>query len=129
VRDKALAERRKALAVELRLGGMEYAEIARELGYSNKGTVWKVVQRALRDRTVERVDEYRETELARLDALQASCWDRAMAGDVPSANAVLKVMQHRARLLGLDRHEVPGSTPRCVVLSPDELAAWEATTS
>lgn len=75
--------------------GRENAEIARELGYANNGTARKVVDRALRERTSERVDEYRETELARLDALQASYWDAAIEGDLPAATAVLKIMKHR----------------------------------
>lgn len=123
--DKALAEYRKARAVELRLAGMEYAEIAREVGYANKGTAWKAANGALRERTDQMADEYLETELARLDALQAASWEDAMAGDTTAIHTVLKVMGHRMRLLGLDRIEQAKQGPKCVVLSPDELAEWE----
>ena len=100
--DTALAEYRKARSVELRLAGYEYEEIAHEVGYSNKGTAWRTVTKALRERVDQAVMEYRELELPRLDALQAACWDKAMAGDIPSATLVLKVMGQRSRLLGLE---------------------------
>ena len=55
----------------------------------------------------EAVDQHRALELARLDALQASLWDRAEAGDVKAVNAVLRIIDQRSRLLGLDK---PGDT-------------------
>lgn len=123
--DSALAAYRRARSVELRLAGMEYADFAKEVGYANKGTAWKAVNRALRERTDEMADEYLETELARLDALQAISWPDAMAGDAAAIHTVLKVMGHRMRLLGLDKMESANRGPKCVVLSPDELAEWE----
>lgn len=98
---KARANYRKARAVELVLDGHNYDQIAAELGYANRGTAWRTVQRALHDREVEAVDEYREMELARLDALQAGCWDAAMSGDRIAVETVLKVIEQRCRLLGL----------------------------
>jgi hypothetical protein len=67
--------------VELALTGHSYDDIAHQVGYSNRGTAWRAVQKALRDREVEAVDTYREMELARLDALQAACWESAVAGE------------------------------------------------
>ena len=101
--DMAIAEWRKAESVRLRLQGHEYDEVAELVGYSNRGTAWRTVTKALRERVDSAVDEYRQLELARLDALQASLWDKAMSGDIASANTVLKVMGQRARLLGLDQ--------------------------
>jgi hypothetical protein len=43
-----------------------------------------------------------ELESQRLDALQAGLWDKALAGDVKAARTVVKIMERRARLLGLD---------------------------
>ena len=45
-RDRALAEWRKARAVELRIEGCGYDDIAREVGYANRGTAHRVVQKA-----------------------------------------------------------------------------------
>ncbi len=47
-RDKALASYRRTRALELRAQGKAYAEIAREVGYANKGTAHKVISQALR---------------------------------------------------------------------------------
>lgn len=115
--DMALAAFRKARSVELRLAGLEYADIAREVGYSNKGTAWRAVNTALRERVDSSVEEYRQTELARLDALQSACWDKAMEGDIASATLVLKVMAQRSRLLGLELLAGQGAeSPRTVVI-------------
>lgn len=110
--DTALAQFRKARSVELRLAGSEYEDIAREVGYSNRGTAWRAVNKALRERVDGAVDEYRELELARLDALQAACWEKAMAGDIASATLVLKVMGQRSRLLGLELLAAQGAGDR-----------------
>ncbi len=80
--DKALADWRKCRAVELALHGKTYDQIAREVGYANRGTAHRVVRKALADRLVDNIDELREFEAARLDALQAALWDKAMSGDV-----------------------------------------------
>lgn len=98
---KSVAAYRKARAVELALGGASYDEIAQEVGYANRGTAWRTVQRALHDREVAAVDEYRELELARLDALQGTCWERALDGDIDAVAAVVRIIEQRSRLLGL----------------------------
>jgi transposase-like protein len=108
--DKALASWRKCRAVELALHGRSYDQIAREIGYANRGTVHRVVANALADRLVDGIDELREWEAARLDALQAAAWDKAMAGDVRAVNSVLKIIDRRCRLFGLYGHG-PAATP------------------
>ncbi len=100
-RDRALAEWRKARAVELRIEGWGYDDIAREVGYANRGTAHRVVQKALSARTADGVDLLRVMEVGRLNALQFAVWDRAMAGHVPSVRAVLRIIVARIALLGL----------------------------
>lgn len=48
------------------------------LGYANRGTVYRIVGRTLDHHEVDSVDELRQFEVERLDAL----WPQAMAGDV-----------------------------------------------
>jgi hypothetical protein len=38
----------------------------------------------------------------RLDALHQAIWPKALAGDVGAVHAILKIMEHRGRLLGLE---------------------------
>lgn len=42
-------------------------------------------------------------ELARLDALQVYLWDGAMAGDVKPVGMVLRIIERRCRMLGLNK--------------------------
>ncbi len=101
-RDQALAAWRRSEAVRLKAAGLTYEQVAHELGYANRGTVHRIVQQALQAREVESVDELRYLELARLDAVQAALWPRAMAGEPSAALAVLRILDQRVRLLGLE---------------------------
>jgi hypothetical protein len=118
------AEYRKARSVELAMQGMSYDDIASELGYANRGTAWRVVSKALTKRVDSAVDEYRQMELARLDALQVALWSKAMDGDVRSVDAILRIIDRRIRLLGLDQVAVEEESPRTVVVDPAELVRW-----
>jgi hypothetical protein len=57
------------------------------------------MQRALQ----EPADELREMEATRLDALQQAYWRPALDGDVKAATILLKLMERRSKLLGLDQ--------------------------
>lgn len=100
--DAAIAKWRQSRAVELACAGHPYESIARQVGYANRGTAWKVVQKALDKRVVDHVDELRELTLARLEKLLKAHWPRAMAGDVAAANIVLRIVAQEIRLLGLE---------------------------
>ncbi len=129
-RDRALASWRRSEAIRLKTAGCTYEQIAQELGYANRGTVHRIVSQALDVREVESVDELRRLELDRLDAVHASLWVRAMEGHVPSVLALLRVMDLRTRLLGLQalggRKRTPKDTwpschgPATVVVHPDD---------
>lgn len=64
-----------------------------------------MVQQALTTQLVHDVDELRQLEGDRLDALQVALWPAAGRGDLGAAMAVLKVMEQRAKLFNLYRHE------------------------
>ena len=69
------------------------------------------MKNALEDRQVETIDELRQLEVDRLDALQVAIWDDAMKGDLAAVKAVLRLVHLRAKILGLYCH--PGrSCPR-----------------
>lgn len=100
-RNRALAAERRTRSVEMALSGSSYQAIADELGYANRGTVYRIVQSALHDREAESIDELRQLEMDRLDALQAAVWPQACAGNLAAVGLVLKVVDRRARILGL----------------------------
>ena len=103
-RNRALAAERRSRAVEMALTGSSYQAIADELGYANRGTVYRLVKNALEDREVETIDELRRLEVDRLDSLQVAIWEDASSGDVRAVAAVVRIMHLRAKILRLYSH-------------------------
>jgi hypothetical protein len=93
---------RERQAVALHLQGETSDAIADALGFVNRGGAWKAVQRGLARFVVPAIAEARTVELARLDRLHKAVWQRAISGDIPAIETVLRLMERRARLLGLD---------------------------
>jgi hypothetical protein len=119
-RNRALASARRVRAVELRTAGHTYDQIATELGYANRGTVYRVVANALETQTVDAVKGLRSLEVERLDKLQVAVWQKAMEGDVPSAMAAVRCIMARCHLLGLEGQAQIDfeARPRTVVVPP-----------
>jgi len=88
--------------LELRRSGATYEEIAKATGYATAQGAYLAYGRALK-RTLNNAgaQEAREMELDRLDRLQRTWWPKALAGDDRATDRVLKIMEHRARYLGL----------------------------
>jgi len=114
---RAKTAKRRTQAIELRVSGMDWQSIANELGYASRGAAWTDVTRALEANLAEmsqKVDVLREQEALRLDQLQEAVWPHARNGDVRAVEAVLKVIDRRVRLFGLDapqRADVTLSVP------------------
>jgi len=126
-RNRALAGRRRVRALQLVSEGLTYQQVADELGYANKGTVHHLVQQELGAQVVESVAELRQTEVARLDALQVIVWDLAMSGDLQAAKVAAGIIMARCRVLGLlstPSREVKRASsncgPRTLVISPTD---------
>ncbi|UCE08150.1 MAG: hypothetical protein JSW07_09045, partial [bacterium] len=47
--------------------------------------------------------EVQQIELARLDDLFNAIWGKAMDGKLPECDRILKIMERREKLLGLDK--------------------------
>lgn len=88
-------------AYELRLSGKSFKEIAAILKYADASGAYQAYQRARDVLSLENLAEWRLLELERLSGLQTAIWDKAMEGHVPTVNALLKIFDIRARLLGL----------------------------
>jgi len=96
------ASLRQTEALRLRQSGSTFAKIAAALGYSDPSGARNAVLAALRDNVTEANAEMWSLELARLDALQEALWAKALGGDVSTVDRVLKLMERRAKMLGLD---------------------------
>lgn len=115
---KVLARLREARAIELRVQGYSYPEIARELGYQTPGAAYRAVVRGLsRVYPEEEARQLLRLELARLDELLRVLWPKAVEGDLGAIDRVLRIIERRARLMGLD-------APEKITLSQDALK-WE----
>ncbi|MCG5549170.1 helix-turn-helix domain-containing protein [Halorhodospira halochloris] len=116
---------RKARALELRQTGMTYADIGRELGISN-AQAHRLVSGALqeiRKRASEEAEQLRTLELSRLDQLHHALWESALGGELRAIDRLLRIMERRAKLLGLD-------APTCVApTNPDGQKSWQPTDS
>ncbi len=95
---------RRKEAVDLRIEGKTYREIAQELGVTPTRARQLVAEAlaAIEKDTAESAEELRRLELDRLDQLQSGLWEEAAAGNLKAVGAALKIMERRARLLGLD---------------------------
>ena len=97
---------REHLVWDLLLAGWDREEIGRRIGYASPARMSTVIDAAMRKRgVVDALDQGVALQLARLDRLQASWWDAAMAGDIAAAALVERIIEHRSALLGLsDAH-------------------------
>lgn len=104
-------ERRGIVASEL-LAGSNYRSISDALTRadhaSSLGTISRDVEALRKEWRVAHMTDTHDwmiLQLRRLDHLHCSLWDKAMHGDIPATNSILKIMAQRAKLLGLDREK------------------------
>ena len=93
---------RELAVVELRREGKTWQQIAEVVNYATAMGAWKAYQRACQRTLQEPTDEARRIELDRLDALQRTYWEPAVEGNLRAADFVLRVIDRRARILGID---------------------------
>jgi hypothetical protein len=91
-------------AATLRSGGATFREIGDALGIDHTWARTLII-RALEAAQYEAADLMRVQEGQRLDRLQRSWWPAALNGDVKAAGIVLRIMDRRARLFGLNAPE------------------------
>lgn len=100
VNDAELIEKERKV-LEMRLLGLSWDAIAANVGYASRGAAWNAYQRALTRTLQEPAAEVRQQELERLNRIMSAHIRNAMNGDVAATNTVLRIMDMRAKLLGL----------------------------
>ena len=93
---------REVKVLELRRAGLTWQRISEEVGYADHTGAYAAYKRAIKRTMQQPADELREQELDRIDRLQLALWPKAMKGDNASVNTIVRLMERRARLLGLD---------------------------
>jgi hypothetical protein len=96
------AAERQTQALELRKAGVTYDAIAQRLGYKGAQGAYEAISAALLRTQQEPAEEVRQLELGRLDKLLTAIWPAALKGEYPAVDRVLKIMERRACLQGLD---------------------------
>lgn len=93
-------------AHQLRVAGHTWHDIARATKYASGGVAQMAVaaylQRAAAATSAEMRQVALQTELDRLEALHAAHWPKAIQGDIPASNMVLKAAGLRIKIQGLD---------------------------
>ena len=95
--------RRRKVSANL-LAGLTYRDIAEGLGVS-LGTVAKDADLILtrwKEESVNDLGEKVRLDARRLDVLLHALWPAATAGDQSAIDRVLKILERKAKLLGLD---------------------------
>lgn len=101
-REQRIEFRRRAW--ELRLAGLTQQQIGAKLGIS-QSVVCRMLARARADATAatHEVAATATTEqVARLDRMLTALWEKVRAGNERAIDAVLRIEERRAKLLGLD---------------------------
>lgn len=104
--------------LELRRAGVGIVAAADQLGVP-RSTAASAYKRALTRTLAEPAADVRALEADRLDRLQAAVWARALRGDLAAVDRVLRVMERRAELLGLDHKH--GLAERALALEAERV--------
>lgn len=119
------AAEKRAQALELRKAGANYDQIARQVGYESRAGAYRAVQTALQQITEEPAKEVIQLELERLDAMLLGLWPNARKGHEGAVDRVLRIMERRAKLQGLDapvKADVGGKLSYEIVgIDPEQL--------
>jgi len=106
-----------------RLAGRSWEDIAEEM-YGDLGQGLEMSQRLQQEYAQYLERHYDQSsrqskiaqEVARLDAMHAALWDKAMDGDVPAINSVLNISKQRAKITGIDLPDPTDKTVTAQVL-------------
>ena len=117
--DSPTLDEKANAATKLKLNGYSWDDIAKACGFKNGNSARMQVKVWMQKAIISRGEEYKaeaiDLELARLDELQKAVWPAAMAGDTKAVDSVLRVMNHRAKLLGLEEADTKVTNQTVVV--------------
>lgn len=129
IREDASEEERLAgigrAAYKLRQSGMSVFEIAERLQITEhvvRSGLDITLKSAAEAMTHGAKEDLLHLELDRLDSLQQSLWQDAMGGNTRAVDSILKVMDKRHKLLGLEA-KTEQTTNQAVVIAGDDYLA------
>lgn len=113
-------------ALEYRLKGLSYREIAEVMGI-DRSVAFRYVKEAIKtiqDKYTEKAKALVTLERQKLDRLEVGLIKSTREGDVKAATAMLKIMERRAKLLGLDepsKSEVKVDAVEVAIKAPEGI--------
>lgn len=103
---KAIRERQET-ALDLRMAGSTYREIAQALNYKSPSAAKNAVDSALSRVQIDAAKEVVSMDLARLDEFQMRCmYALRNNGDLGQIDRIMRIMEWRYRLLGINDETV-----------------------
>lgn len=114
------ARERERAAIQLKLAGASYSQIAERLGYSHPNSAYEAVKRAMERLPNPEAETLRRVHHARLEHLLMVQWPEATQGDPKATQTALAIMDRLAKLHGLDaatqhEHHVSGAITQVLV--------------
>lgn len=95
-------EEKELRVLELRRAGFTFQRIAEEVGYKQASGAQRAHERITARNAPQLPKEYVWQELDRLDRMQVALWPRAMKGDDRAVNTIIRLMERRAKYLGIE---------------------------
>ena len=124
---KIMRQRRVALYL---LGGIrDQVRIAERLNVSG-ATISrdvKEIEAQWREQTIATLDSAKAKDVERIERLIAGIWERAINGEMQAIDRMLKLLNHRAKLLGLyapEAHELSGPNGGPVRLDVRDMSVF-----
>lgn len=125
---------RQERAVRMATSGATFEQIAKALGYSDKGDAWRDVNQALensRKNLALTVEEYRQKQLIEINMLRVQAHAMRQAENATekvrfgAMDRLIKLMEREARLVGFDapvRSEVTGAGGKPIQIDVGSLS-------
>jgi hypothetical protein len=89
-------------AIHLRTLGYSYRTIAERCGYASGGAAYNAIQREMQRTVHESAETVRTLESLKLDDMETVIAPRSLQGELKATAWRLRIMERRAKLLGLD---------------------------
>ena len=96
----ALEKQRKAL--DLRLAGADFTQIATTLGFRDRSGAFRAVEAAMNRVVQPGAEALRKANMERLNRMRLANWPAAIKGDKDAIGVELRLQEREARYLGLD---------------------------
>jgi hypothetical protein len=77
--------------------------IAERVGYNSPASAHAAYQRASVRIVQDDIEAIRKIETERLDMAQSAIWNKVLQGEISAVQALIRIQERRAKLLGLDQ--------------------------